>query len=170
MSEKGGMAISPTAIEFHIMLPDIAREIADEWKYSPPYDFYNVDADPDDYREFIDPTLWSDFFYGAYVRGELIGFFQVDVSGTFPEISLGMRPDLTGNKLGRVFVDACIGRTVVDLGSERTLSLTVASFNKRAIRVYEAAGFVKIRSFVQATNGGSYPFVEMTTETHEEQK
>ncbi|MCY0906192.1 GNAT family N-acetyltransferase [Arthrobacter sp. H14-L1] len=170
MSENGLMAISQTAIEFRIMLPDIAREIADEWKYSPPYDFYNADADPGDYREFIDPTFWPEYFYGAYVRGELIGFFQVDVRGTFCEISLGMRPDLTGNGLGRAFVDACIGQTVADLGSERTLSLSVASFNKRAIRVYEAAGFVKKRSFIQATNGGSYPFVEMNTETHEEQK
>ncbi len=71
MSENGVMAVSPTALEFHVMLPDVAREIADEWKYSPPYDFYNVDAAPDDYREFVDPTLWSEFFYGTYVRGEM---------------------------------------------------------------------------------------------------
>ena len=29
------------------------------------------------------------------------------------------------------------------------------------MKVYERAGFVRTRSFMQDTNGGSYPFVEM---------
>ncbi|WP_226582538.1 hypothetical protein [Halobacillus litoralis] len=37
----------------------------------------------------------------------------------------------------------------------------VASFNKRAIQLYEKAGFVKKHSFIQATNGGRYEFTAM---------
>ena len=39
-----------------------AREIADDWKYPPPYDFYDMTADPGDYREFVTPELWPEFF------------------------------------------------------------------------------------------------------------
>lgn len=39
--------------------------------------------------------------------------------------------------------------------------LSVASFNMRAIKAYQAVGFVKIRDYAQMTNGGTYDFVEM---------
>jgi len=164
------MTIGERDIEFRAMLPGVAREIADTWRYPAPYDFYDANSDLDDYHEFVDSRRWPEFFYGAYVDDELIGFFLMDVSGVQPEISLGMRPDLTGHGLGHAFVDACISQALLDLGSERTLGLTVASFNQRAIRVYEAVGFVKTRSFVQTTNGGSFPFVEMIREGHAEPK
>jgi ribosomal-protein-alanine N-acetyltransferase len=38
----------------------------------------------------------------------------------------------------------------------------VASFNERAIKVYERAGFVTTRAFDHETSGGVYRFLEMT--------
>lgn len=41
------------------------------------------------------------------------------------------------------------------------IRLSIASFNQRGIKVYEASGFKVIRHFTQVTNGGEYDFVEM---------
>ncbi|MFB5191416.1 GNAT family N-acetyltransferase [Alicyclobacillus fastidiosus] len=62
-----------------------------------------------------------------------------------------MSPDLTGQGMGRAFVGAVLAEVGRRLGSVRS-RLTVATFNARAIRVYEQLGFVKSCSFVG--NGG----------------
>ena len=43
-----------------------AREIADGWKYPPPYDFYDMTADPEDYQEFVTFALWPDFWFALF--------------------------------------------------------------------------------------------------------
>jgi [ribosomal protein S18]-alanine N-acetyltransferase len=43
----------------------------------------------------------------------------------------------------------------------KRFTLSVASFNQRAITVYERAGFAPVRVFAHSTNGGEWEFVEM---------
>ena len=139
-----------------------AREIADEWKYPPPYDFYDMTADPDDYQEFITPALWPEFFLQVRRQGQLIGFLSGGVAGEgdFVEIGLGLRPDLTGRGLGRDFMRRNLDWIQQEYpGME--IRLSVASFNQRGIKVYEGSGLYVVRHFTQATNGGDYDFVEL---------
>jgi ribosomal-protein-alanine N-acetyltransferase len=57
-----------------------------------------------------------------------------------------MRPDLTGRGLGEDFVRAGL-RFARETYSPPAFRLTVASFNRRAIRVYQSAGFEAVETF-----------------------
>jgi len=83
----------------------------------------------------------------------------VKFSAPVAEIGLGLRPDLTGRGRGLDFVRACL-RFAASLGAA-SYTLSVAAFNRRAITVYERAGFLEVDRFDHATNGGVYPFMRM---------
>lgn len=151
-----------THLVFSRMTMQASHEIANTWKYHQPFDFYDTTADPDDYHEFISPDLWPEVFLQFRHRRELVGFFAaqpVDEETAF-ELSLGMSPSLTGKGWGLDFVNGGLN-WLHEHGYRARTVLNVATFNKRAIKVYEAAGFTKIRDYAQFTNGGTYDFVEM---------
>ena len=143
------------------MTETFAREI-DGWHYEGVYSFYDLAEDPKDRREFLDPTSWPDTCFAVVdEREDLIGFFSFTKEGKDLALGLGLRPNLTGQGLGGAFLEAGLsfGRQRY---RPRTFRLSVATFNQRAIRVYERAGFVQGRALRQETNGGVYEFVEMT--------
>lgn len=41
------------------------------------------------------------------------------------------------------------------------IMLAVASFNKRAIRMYESIGFQAMEKYIQKTNGAEFEFIKM---------
>ena len=156
-SDQGG-----SELVYSRMDASTAREIADEWKYPPPYDFYDMTADPEDYQEFVTPALWPDFLLRVRRGGRLFGFLSGDLSeeGRAVEIGLGMRPDLTGRGLGLMFMRRNLD-WIREAHPGAEIRLSVVSFNQRGIKVYRRSGFRAVRSFVQVTNGGEYDFVEM---------
>ena len=137
-----------------------AHQIA-AWHYAAPYDFYDMVQDPEDLAEWLDPQNWPESHYVAFnEENELAGFFSFHQAEQTIEIGLGLRPDLTGKGLGRAFIDAglAFGR---ERFSAKTWSLSVATFNRRAIRLYEQVGFTPLNTFMQSTNGGAYEFLRM---------
>ena len=69
------------------------------------------------------------------------------------------RPDLTGHGLGSSYLEG--GLAFARTCYRPRFRLSVASFNARAISVYERAGFLVTRSFEHETTGGVFPCVEM---------
>lgn len=145
------------------MTEERARAIA-AWRYPTPYSFYDLPADPDDLAEFLDPRHWVDLYRAVIdADGTLIGFLQTRPDGDAVEIGLGLRPNLTGQGHGTPFLAACL-----DFARQRyapaRFRLAVATFNRRAITVYERAGFRPVREFMHRTNGGNYVFLLMERE------
>jgi ribosomal-protein-alanine N-acetyltransferase len=138
------------------------------WRYPGEYSFYDADADADDLAELLDPAEWGRRYFAAddLARRELAGFVMVKLTGRTAEIGLGLRPDLTGRGLGESFVRACLRFASAALGAQR-YTLAVAAFNRRAITVYERAGFRQAGRFEHYTNGGLHPFIRMTRDTIE---
>jgi RimJ/RimL family protein N-acetyltransferase len=123
------------------------------WRYEPPYDFYDGDVE-----EVLNPER---YFAARDDGGGLIGFYYFEQKPDALEYGLGLRPDLTGQGRGLEFF-----RAGLEFGRERYrppfVRLFVAAFNRRAIAVYERAGFREtgrhVRSFERF---GDVEFVEM---------
>ena len=144
-----------------------ARGIA-TWKYEGEYAFYNSDADPHDLAALLDPAAWADpprgkGLFGFAVlddQGCLVGFFQFNQVGRVVDVGLGLRPDLTGRGLGLAFLTTGLEFAHTRYSPD-VFTLSVATFNHRAITVYERAGFRSLKVFQHETNGAEFEFVEM---------
>lgn len=123
-------------------------QVIQSWTYPPPYDFYNQSSSEEGIEELM-------AYHAIYRDEELIGFYclgsfaQVpnstySYSADYTDVGFGMRPDLTGQGNGRVFVEYVM--SMAEKG-KRPLRLTVASFNQRAIRLYEQVGFRTLTAF-----------------------
>lgn len=130
------------------MTESYATEILN-WSYAPPYDFYNNELS----QEGLDELLNNQYLAVIDQDENLIGFYCIGQSAQVPkgnefgvyekrmvDIGLGVRPDLTGKGFGSEifrFILEGIHKTT----NLSTFRLTVAKFNKRAIRLYENFGF-----------------------------
>ncbi|HEY7354945.1 MAG TPA: GNAT family protein [Ktedonobacterales bacterium] len=142
------------------------------WRYAGEYAVYNAGEDDDGLAEMLDRR--SPHYAARDERGELVGFFAFGTSAAItgsPEpgiygedgsvlIGLGLRPDLTGKGLGLAFVNAglAFGRAQF---APTAFRLFVMTFNQRAIRVYERAGFQAVGVVMQPNPRGERPFLEM---------
>ena len=143
-----------------LMSQEEAEEIA-AWRYDPPYDFYDWPADEDDLAELLDPVRRGEGYFSARdSAGKVIGFLGFRPEGDVVGVGLGLRPDLTGRGLGQSFLEAGLA-FAREWFAPRSFRLSVATFNERAIAVYERSGFVATRTFMHETNGGLFSFVEM---------
>ncbi|QHJ69874.1 GNAT family N-acetyltransferase [Planococcus halotolerans] len=136
------------------MTEEVAKEILN-WRYSYPYDFYNNTVNDESMSEILDGTYLAvrneeRELFGFYCTGNSAQVPAGRISGVYPagyiDFGLGMKPAETGHGLGSDFF-AYIKREILGQQPEKPLRLTVATFNKRAIRLYEKFGFKKEAEF-----------------------
>ncbi|MBN1440038.1 MAG: GNAT family N-acetyltransferase [Anaerolineales bacterium] len=148
------------AYHFAPMNTKYAQTVAG-WHYDGVYAFYDFAQGPEDLAELLDPCNWENRYFAVLNgNGQLTGFFCFDVRGGAVELGLGMRPEDTGQRLGRAFVQAGLEFARRRFHPKR-FHLEVAAFNQRAIRLYEKLGFLKEKTHLQRTNGGEFEFVQM---------
>lgn len=149
--------------QFLPMQREYADEIAFQWKYDGIYAFYDMTADKDDLREFLDEERWGEEHFAVFnERNELAGYCSYTFEEGIMWIGFGLKPSLTGKGLGAEFIKSGISYGVSRFGYTRDhVMLAVAAFNARAIKVYEKAGFLDVKRYMQNTNGGEYEFVRM---------
>ena len=125
------------------------------WRYEKPYDFYNNEETAEARTELLNST------YHTIVdeEGQLVGFFCTGLSAQVPaghgvgvydedciDMGLGMHPARTGNGAGYTFCSFILEQ-IKARHPGKPVRLTVASFNSRAIRLYEKLGFVRQHAF-----------------------
>jgi ribosomal-protein-alanine N-acetyltransferase len=155
-------------LEFAPMTLADAAAIA-RWRYEPPYDCYDL---PEAGLEgWLAAALdRANGYQAARAGDDLVGFCCFGPDARVPggqygghgvlDVGLGLRPDLTGRGHGRGFVGAVLALAERELAPS-TFRLTVAAFNLRAIRVYEALGFRPIGRFSGREAGGVEEWVQM---------
>ena len=131
------------------MNEEFAKDILN-WKYEKPYDFYNNELTDEGMEELLDGS------YHALVDDDkdLIGFFcigktaQVSIGiqyGVYKDdlidIGLGMSPTRVGKGKGYEFCSFIL-KLIEEKYKSTSIRLTVATFNQRAIHLYEKLGFV----------------------------
>ncbi len=134
------------------MTQDIALHIADDWKYPDEFSFYDMTEALEDLR--------GDSYYSVFEDGILIGYFCFYEEDEIVEIGLRLRPDLIGQGKGIEFFNL-ITEFIVNETNNKRLRLSVAKFDKGAIKVYKKAGFYEMSSKKVNTNGGIHEFVIM---------
>ena len=146
--------------DFRPMTQAEAEAVA-AWHYEPPYDFYDFEADPEDHAEILDPERRAGDYHSVEVDGDLVGFFSFKVHGDAVEIGLGLRPDLTGAGMGLEFVEAGLDFARVAF-RPASFWLDVATWNERAKKVYEKAGFEPGHVWTHESGQGPVDFLRMS--------
>lgn len=142
------------------------------WVYEEPYSIYSFEPTPATMRELLDGS------YHAVTNkyGDLTGYYCLGKNARigdddfthplydderFVDIGFGMQPDLTGQGRGATFLKICLAKASTIIG-EKDFRLSVADFNKRAIRVYEKVGFKQIGVISAKDYNRRFDFIVMT--------
>ena len=144
-----------------------AREFV-HWQYEPPYDIYT--CPPDHIEEAIQYNIDpANIVYAMFNQGdELIGYCSYGQDGQVPggdyseealDIGMMIKPELTGQGMGSAFAKEVI-KNGMNKYAPKKLRVTIAAFNKRAMRTWEKNGFQHIQTFERRTDG--MEFVIMT--------
>ncbi|WP_410985240.1 GNAT family N-acetyltransferase [Bacillus cereus] len=143
-------------MDIHKLTGAEAKEI-NTWQYEEPYSLYSFSGSKEVVEELLDGT-----YYGCCnEHRELIGYFCFGENAQVPggraaklyvgedtvDIGLGMKPGLTGKGMGKSFFQVGLQFALKEFQSKR-IRLSVATFNKRAIALYENVGFRKNVSFM----------------------
>ena len=143
-------------MQLHIkkMTVNKARHIL-AWKYEKPYDFYNTELTDESLKEMLDGSYYA----LLNAQNDVVGFFCIGKNAQVPighqygvyvddfiDMGLGMHPNLIGKGNGTSFCTHII-QFIEKQYVGKSIRLTVANFNKRAIHLYEKLGFVKVAQF-----------------------
>lgn len=144
------------------MTEEHAAEIS-TWQYDPPYNIYGWlpwDQMKALEIEFGDPQLRSQQYVSIVSNQHeqlLVGFAQLFPIEGVTRLGLGMRPSLCGKGYGLAFVSSIVNEAR-KRNPSHVIDLEVLTWNARAIRVYEKAGFVIDDTYERMTPEGTQLF------------
>lgn len=142
-------------------LTEARAEALCAWHYPPPFDLFDWPAWPDMVErgiEFGDPQIRERQFAAVENgEGEWIGFVQFFPLLGLTRLGLGMRPDLCGRGAGAAFARLA-AEEALRRAPDDDVDLEVLTWNERAIRAYERAGFVVEDTYWRPTPTGSAEF------------
>lgn len=152
-------------LKYHIMNEEEKKIICD-WKYEKEYEIYNLEsyeAMKEKKSGLANPAHVNNF-YSFYDDQQLVGFANILEEEKEVFIGLGVNPLYCNQGYGTEILHY-VSKIAKSLYKEKPLYLEVRSWNKRAIRCYEKAGFViDGNSFEQVSGIGKGEFYRMVKE------
>lgn len=132
------------------------------WSYPQPYGIYSMTEDQETLLELMsgsyyvvlsddsDPRVIGYFCFGVSARIPIKEAQEAyKIEGDILDIGLGLAPDLCDKGLGKAFMK--LGMSFAQqMWSNKRFRLTVADFNKRAIKTYQALGYKTHATFIRA--------------------
>lgn len=144
---------------FHLMDESSVRAILN-WQYEPPYDLYNnSEEDASLLQHLLHPQ--NNFYKIVDENSELVGYCSFGQDGQVTDgdyrddaldIGMGVRPDLTGRGKGFEYANAVLEFAESKL-SPKAFRVTIAAFNKRALRLWQKLKFEHQQSFERKSDG-----------------
>lgn len=137
-----------------------AREFT-QWQYEPPYDIYNCPPEQLEKTIQYNSNPKNNVYAMFDQNNKLVGYCSYGRDAQVPggdyseealDIGMMIKPELTGQGLGTTFAEEVI-RNGIDQHSPKKLRVTIAAFNKRAIRVWEKHGFQRTQTFKRTGEG-----------------
>ena len=150
------LACHPTTEEEKILIT--------EWKYEGEYSVYNAEPYEEQKKKGFGFANPQNHFYSFYDEKKLIGFINLYEEKTEVFFGIGVKPEECGKGYGSHMTEtACkISR---ELFPGKPLYLEVRTWNQRAVRCYEKAGFHIVGEPIrQTTSAGEGVFYHMIRE------
>lgn len=149
-------------MESHLMT-EAEKKVISAWQYEGAYALYNMPSYEEQKKKQIAlcrPGREKNFF--SYCdEGTLVGFTNILEEETEVFMGIGINPALCGRGYGTKVLLAAVD-TAGSLYPGKPLYLEVRTWNTRAIRCYEKAGFrVEGAAIAQATLSGEGEFYRM---------
>ena len=135
-----------------------------EWKYEGEYSVYNAEPYEEQKKKGFGFANPQNHFYSFYDEKKLIGFINLYEEKTEVFFGIGVKPEECGKGYGSQMTEtACkISRR---LFPGKPLYLEVRTWNQRAVRCYEKAGFHIVGEPIrQTTSAGEGVFYHMIRE------
>ena len=113
--------------------------VISQWVYEAPYEAYSFKGHHNAY--LLEESTWGleQFYLGC--DGMILGQVACQYEGNDLWVGWSMAPELTGQGNGVVFVKRCVQEIRRVKGYTGRILLRVSARNKRAIKVYQKAGF-----------------------------
>ena len=150
-------------LKLEILTKDHAKQIYC-WKYEEIYSIYNF-PDWDTLNKqrqgiTIEEKRKNEFTAVIDESNNLCGYIRFIENRDFVLVGLGLKPSLCGQGLGTILMELLKNECKKRYGSKK-IALEVRSFNKRAIKCYEKAGFEITDVYQKDTLIGSDEFIKM---------
>lgn len=148
----------------HHPLTDNHKQEICAWQYEGEYAVYNLppyETMAERNTGFMHPDREQNF-HGFSEDGQLIGFVNILEKPTGISIGIGVHPDKCNQGYGRQILKQTI-QIAQEKYPGKPLCLEVRTWNQRAIRCYQRAGFaIDGEPFEQVTGMGKGTFYRMT--------
>ena len=150
------LACHPTTEEEKILIT--------EWKYEGEYSVYNAEPYEEQKKKGFGFANPQNHFYSFYDEKKLIGFINLYEEKTEVFFGIGVKPEECGKGYGSQMTETGC-KSSRELFPGKPLYLEVRTWNQRAVRCYEKAGFHIVGEPIrQTTSAGEGVFDHMIRE------